>query len=147
MLAETNPLILLVEDNPDDEALLFEAIAHNNIKCEIAVVRDGAEALDYVFGRGAYIGRVLPQLILLDLNLPVISGLEVIKHLRSNSLSKLIPIVVLSTSKEDHDVISAYSLGANSYIQKPIDFRIFLSRINQLGQYWLSLNEYPPIPV
>jgi two-component system, response regulator len=141
-------IILLVEDNPDDELLAIRALEKNNIMNEVVVARDGAEALDYLFGAGAYAGRdmsVMPQIILLDLKLPKIDGLEVLKHLRNDERTKLLPVVVLTSSGEERDLIESYSLGANSYIRKPVSFARFTEAIRQLGLYWLVLNESPPI--
>ena len=138
--------ILLVEDNPDDEALTLRAFRKNNIKNEIVVVRDGAEALDFLHGKGAYEGRdtnTQPQVILLDLNLPKVDGLSVLRQLRGSQLTRLLPIVILTSSKEEQDMISGYSLGANSYIRKPVDFNEFIEAVRQLGLYWLLLNEVP----
>ena len=140
-------IILLVEDNPDDELLAIRALEKNNIMNEVVVARDGAEALDYLFGAGAYTGRdmsVMPQIILLDLKLPKIDGLEVLRRLRNNERTKLLPVVVLTSSKEDRDLTECYSLGANSYIRKPVNFDQFTEAIRQLGLYWLVLNESPP---
>lgn len=138
--------ILLVEDNPDDEALTLRAFRKNNIKNEIVVVRDGAEALDFLHGKGTYEGRdtsAQPQVILLDLNLPKVDGLSVLRQLRGSELTRLLPIVILTSSKEEQDMISGYSLGANSYIRKPVDFNEFIEAVRQLGLYWLLLNEVP----
>jgi len=141
-------IILLVEDNPDDELLAIRALEKNNIMNEVVVARDGAEALDYLFGAGVYTGRdmsVMPQIILLDLKLPKIDGLEVLRRLRNNKRTKLLPVVVLTSSKEDRDLTECYSLGANSYIRKPVNFAQFTEAIRQLGLYWLVLNESPPV--
>jgi len=141
--------ILLVEDNPDDEMLTLLALKNNNIKNEVVVARDGAEALDYLFGTGGYKGRdisAMPQLILLDLKLPKIDGLEVLRRLRSDDRTKFLPVVILTSSKEDLDLINGYKLGANSYIRKPVDFKQFSEAVRQLGLYWLVLNEIPPRP-
>lgn len=140
--------ILLVEDNPDDEALTLRAFRKNNIKNEIVVVRDGEEALNFLHGKGKYESRdtsAQPQVILLDLNLPKVDGLSVLRQLRSNQLTRLLPIVILTSSKEEQDMISGYSLGANSYIRKPVDFNEFIEAVRQLGLYWLLLNEVPRI--
>jgi CheY-like chemotaxis protein len=140
-------IILLVEDNPDDELLAIRALKKNNIMNEVVVARDGAEALDYLFGTGAYEDRdtsVMPQVILLDLKLPKIDGLGVLKRLREDERTKLLPVVVLTSSKEDKDLNESYRLGANSYIRKPVDFIQFTEAIKQLGLYWLVLNEPPP---
>jgi CheY-like chemotaxis protein len=141
-------IILLVEDNPDDELLAIRALKKNNIMNEVVVARDGAEALDYLFGAGAYAGRdmsVMPQIILLDLKLPKVDGLEVLRRLRNDERTKLLPVVVLTSSKEERDLTESYSLGANSYIRKPVNFAQFTEAIRQLGLYWLVLNESPPI--
>jgi len=135
--------ILLVEDNPDDEALTLRALKKNNIFNEMTVVRDGQEALDYFFGEGAS-ERPMPAVVLLDLKLPKIDGLEVLRRIRADPRTRLQPIVILTSSKEEHDIVSSYSLGANSYIRKPVDFSQFMEAIRQLGLYWLVLNE-PPV--
>lgn len=139
--------ILLVEDNPDDEMLALRAFKKNNITNEVNVARDGVEALDFLFARGAYQGRDLtqqPSLILLDLKLPKMDGLEVLKALRANEHTRLIPVVVMTTSKEEDDLVRSYSYGANSYIRKPVDFNQFIDAVRQVGLYWLVLNE--PLP-
>jgi two-component system response regulator len=139
--------ILLVEDNPNDEMLTIRALKKNNILNEVIVVRDGAQALEYLFAEGEYEGRDLdnkPEVILLDLKLPKISGLEVLKRIKSDKRTKLLPVVVLTTSTEDQDLISSYEFGANSYIRKPVDFDQFIKAVGQLGLYWLVLNEGPP---
>ena len=140
-------IILLVEDNPDDEALTLRALKRNNILNEVVVARDGAEALDYLFGRGAHAARDLsqaPQLVLLDLKLPKVDGLEVLRSLRAHERTRLQPVVVLTTSNEERDIIASYELGANSYIRKPVDFAQFMEAVRQLGLYWLVLNVAPP---
>ncbi len=140
-------IILLVEDNPDDEALTLRAFKRNKIANEVVVVRDGAEALEYLFGTGTYGGRdmaIMPAVILLDLNLPKVGGLEVLQRIRNDPRTKLLPVVVLTTSKEEQDLIDSYSLGANSYIRKPVDFSQFSQAIQHVGLYWLVLNEVPP---
>lgn len=140
-------VILLVEDNPDDEALTMRALRKSGVANEIAVARDGAEALDYLFGTGTYAGRdlsVMPMLILLDLKLPRIGGLEVLRRVRGDQRTRNLPIVILTSSKEDPDLLSAYELGCNSYIRKPVDFTQFTESVRQLGLYWLVLNE--PLP-
>lgn len=141
-----NKTILLVEDNPDDEELTLRALRKNNIKNEVVVLRDGAEALDYLFAEGAFAGRdtsVVPQVMLLDLKLPKVDGLGVLKRLRSDPRTKLMPVVILTSSKEDRDLMEGYSLGANSYVRKPVDFGEFMEAVRQLGLYWLVLNELP----
>jgi CheY-like chemotaxis protein len=139
--------ILLVEDNPDDEALAIRALRRSRITNEIVVVHDGVEALDYLFGRGAYAERNLnnqPAVILLDLKLPRMDGIEVLRELRAHESTRLLPIVILTTSEEEQDVLNSYSLGCNSYVRKPIDFLQFSQAVQQLGMYWLLLNEAPP---
>ena len=143
----SNKSILLVEDNPDDEALTLRALKKNNIGNEIAVVRDGAEALEFLTCTGAYTNRDphnSPQVVLLDLKLPKIDGLEVLRRIRANESTRLLPVVILTSSKEEQDRINGYSLGANSYVQKPVDFDQFIGAVRQLGLYWLILNEPPP---
>ncbi|MFN8383161.1 MAG: response regulator [Anaerolineales bacterium] len=140
-------MILLVEDNPDDELLTLRALKKNNIGNNLVIVRDGAEALDFLFGTGTYTGRDitnLPQIILLDLNLPKIGGLDVLRRIRETPSMRLLPVVILTSSKEEQDLINGYSLGANSYIRKPVDFNQFIEAVHQLGLYWLILNEPPP---
>jgi two-component system response regulator len=140
-------IILLVEDNPDDVELTLRAFKKSKIANEIVVAGNGQEALDYLFATGAHAGRdptVMPEVILLDLNLPIIDGLSVLRRIRSDSRTKRLPIVVLTSSKEEKDVISSYDLGANSYVRKPVDFAQFVSAAQQLGLYWLVLNEPPP---
>ena len=140
-------IILLVEDNPDDEELTRIALKKSHIANELVVARDGAEALDYLLGTGAYAGRdlsVMPTVALLDLKLPKVDGLEVLKCLRATEHTRRLPVVILTSSKEQQDVIESYNLGANSYIRKPVDFKQFLEATKQLGLYWLVLNEPPP---
>jgi len=140
-------VILLVEDNPDDEALTRRALAKNNIHNDVVVARDGAEALDCLFGTGPYAGKpVLPEVVLLDLKLPKVDGLEVLRRLRADTRTKLLPVVILTSSREEKDLVSGYGLGANSYIRKPVDFGQFVEAVRQLGLYWLVLNEPPPLP-
>ena len=140
--------ILLVEDNPDDIELTMRAFRKNNIANNVAVAHDGVEALDYLFGRGAYAGRNTaekPRLILLDLKMPKMDGLHVLEHLRADERTKLIPVVILTSSKEDNDLVSSYKCGANSYVRKPVDFSQFLEAVRQIGLYWLLINESPVI--
>lgn len=142
-------VILLVEDNPDDEALTLRAFRKNNILNPVVVARDGAEALDYLFGSGSHAGRDTrqqPQIVLLDLKLPKIDGLEVLRQLRADPRTRMQPVVILTTSNEERDIISSYQLGANSYIRKPVDFEQFMEAVRQLGLYWLVLNVPPPEP-
>ena len=142
-------IILLVEDNPDDVVLTLRALKKNNILNEVVVARDGVEALDYLFGTGIYAGRdtdILPIVVLLDLKLPKVDGLEVLQRLRGNERTMLIPIVILTSSKEERDLIRSYRLGANSYVVKPVDFNQFSEAVRQLGLYWLLWNEPPPSP-
>ena len=140
-------MILLVEDNADDEALTLRALNKSKVANKIVVVRDGAEALDYLFCKGTFADRDpldLPQVILLDLKLPKVDGLEVLHSIRANSNTRMLPVVILTSSKEEQDMINAYSGGANSYVRKPVDFNQFVDAIGQLGLYWLVLNEAPP---
>ena len=142
-----NKVILLVEDNPDDEKLTLRALKKNNISNEVVVARDGVEALDYLFGTGAHAGRdvsVMPQVVLLDLKLPKVDGLEVLRRVRADQRTKLLPIVILTSSNEEIDRINGYGWGANSYVRKPVDFDQFTEAARQLGLYWLILNESPP---
>jgi two-component system response regulator len=134
--------ILLVEDNPDDETLTLRAIKKNNIKNRVVVARDGAEALDLLLGAGR--DAALPQLVLLDLKLPKVDGLEVLRRIRADDRTRRLPVVVLTSSKEDADVVASYDLGANSYVRKPVNFDQFIEAVRQLGLYWLVLNEAPP---
>jgi two-component system response regulator len=140
-------MILLVEDNPDDEALTLRALKKNNIGNRVVVVRDGAEALDCLFCTGAYADRDphdMPQIILLDLKLPKVDGLEVLRRIRADERTRLFPVVILTSSNEERDLLEGYKNGANSYIRKPVDFNQFADAIRQLGLYWLVLNEPPP---
>jgi CheY-like chemotaxis protein len=141
-------VILLVEDNPDDEALAMRALKRHHISNQIVIAHDGVEALDYLFGTGIYAGRdisIKPTVILLDLKLPRIDGLEVLRHIREDESTKLLPVVVLTTSNEEQDLLNSYSLGCNSYIRKPVDFLQFSEAIRHLGMYWLLMNEPPPL--
>lgn len=138
--------ILLVEDNDDDVALTVRAFEKSGVANEVVVVRDGAEALDYLFATGAYEGRDpqdLPQVVLLDLKLPKIDGLEVLRRLRANDLTRRLPVVVLTSSNEQQDILASYDRGANSFVRKPVDFTQFLDAARQLGLYWLVLNQRP----
>ncbi len=139
-------MILLVEDDASDEVLTLRALGKTNIINDVVVTRDGVEALDYLFGTGTYAGRdlnIMPQLILLDLKLPKIDGLQVLQRVRADERTKLIPVIIFTSSDEDRDVIGSYHLGANSYVQKPVDFERFMAAIQQLGMYWLVLNKVP----
>jgi len=136
-------IILVVEDNPDDEVLMLRALKKNGIANEIVVARDGVEALDYLFGEGQYAGRDaanVPELILLDLKLPKVDGLDVLRRLREDERTKYVPVVVLTTSSEQRDIVESYNLGANSFVTKPVDFQEFMDATRQLGTYWLLLN-------
>lgn len=140
------PIVLLVEDNPDDEALTLRAFKKSNLRNRVVVVRDGVEALDYLFGIGTHAERDtsdIPQLILLDLKLPKVDGLEVLARIRSDERTRSLPVVILTSSKEQEDLVASYSLGANSYIRKPVDFVQFVQAVQQLGLYWLVLNQFP----
>jgi two-component system, response regulator len=139
--------ILLVEDNPDDEALTLRALKKNNIRNRVIVAHDGVEALDYLFNTGDYAGNLheMTLVILLDLKLPKIDGFEVLRRVRADERTRLLPVVILTSSKEDQDIINGYGLGANSYVRKPVDFTEFVEAINTLGIYWLVLNEPPPL--
>jgi len=144
-----SPVILLVEDNPDDEALTLRALRRAKVGNEIVVTHDGVEALDYLFGTGAHAGRdtrELPQVMLLDLKLPRIDGLEVLRRVRADARTRVLPVVILTSSNEDRDRIAGYELGANSYVRKPVDFNEFVDAVRQLGLYWLLLNQPPPRP-
>jgi CheY-like chemotaxis protein len=142
-------IILLVEDSPDDVDLTLRALKKSNVLNEVVVVRDGAEALDYLFVTGTYSGRdstVMPEVVLLDLKLPKVEGLEVLRQIRADERAKLLPVVILTSSNEERDVVESYKLGANSYIRKPVDFDQFIESVRQLGLYWLVLNEPLPKP-
>jgi len=141
-------VILLVEDNASDEELTLRVLRKSNIGNKVVVTRDGAAALDYLFARGAYAGRdteEVPQVVLLDLNLPRIGGLDVLRAIRGDSRTKLLPVVILTSSKEERDLAGGYESGANSYIVKPVDFTQFAEAVQQLGMYWLILNQRPPM--
>ena len=143
----TDKVILLVEDNPRDEELTLRALKKSNVVNPIVIARDGVEALDYLFARGVHAHReaaATPQVVLLDLKLPKVDGLEVLRALRANEATKLLPVVVLTSSVEEQDLIRSYSLGANSYVRKPVDFVQFLEAVRQLGLYWLVLNHVAP---
>ena len=140
-------VILLVEDNPDDEALTLRALSRNGIKHQVQVAHDGVEALDYLFGRGKHEGRDTrqqPVVTLLDLKLPRLDGLEVLRHVRNDARTRSLPVVILTSSREDQDLVQGYGLGANSYIRKPVDFTQFVEAVRQVGSYWLILNEDLP---
>ncbi|GAB4524770.1 MAG: response regulator [Anaerolineae bacterium] len=142
----SDEFILLVEDNRDDEGLTLRAFRKSKVANDVVVVRDGAEALNFLFGQESYIGRDvsrLPEIILLDIKLPKMDGLEVLRQIRSQQLTKRIPVIVLTSSNEERDVVGSYDLGANSYIRKPVDFDQFIGAVQQLGLYWLVLNESP----
>ena len=139
--------ILLVEDNPDDEALTLRALHKSKVANNITIARDGVQALDFLFGTGAHAGRNvsdLPQVVLLDLKLPKVDGLEVLRRIRADERTRMLPVVILTSSKEEQDMANAYTSGANSYVRKPVDFNQFVEAIGQLGLYWLVLNEVPP---
>jgi two-component system response regulator len=141
-------MILLVEDNPDHEALTIRALKKSGLANPVVVARDGAEALDFLFGTGSYAGRDLsemPQAVLLDLKLPKLDGLEVLQRMRADERTRLVPVVVLTSSDEEKDLVSSYRFGANSYIRKPVDFAEFLEATRQLGMYWLVLNQPPTV--
>ena len=142
----TSRVILLVEDNRDDEELTLRALTKSNILNPVVVARDGVEALDYLFCRGAHANRApeLPQVVLLDLKLPRVDGMEVLRAIREDATTKLLPVVILTSSVEEQDLIRSYGLGANSYIRKPVDFTQFVDAVRQLGLYWLVLNEAVP---
>ncbi len=149
MKVPDDKIILLVEDNADDVQLTLRSLRKNNILNEVIVARDGVEALDYLFGRGAYAERdlnCLPVVVLLDIKLPKIDGIEVLRQLRQDERTRLLPVVILTSSKEDSDLMNGYRLGANSYVRKPVDFVQFNEAIRHLGLYWLLWNEAPPLP-
>lgn len=146
-MMQTRP-ILLVEDNPDDVSLTLRAFEKGNIANRVIVAEDGEEALDYLFARGKYADRdpaAMPSFVLLDLKLPKVDGIEVLKEMRHNEKTKTLPVIILTSSRADIDVMNGYKWGANSYIQKPVDFSQFIDAVKQLGLYWLVLNEAPPI--
>lgn len=139
--------ILLVEDNPADEELTFRAFKKNNITNEVIVARDGEEALDYLFGTGTFAGRdihIMPQLVILDLKLPKIDGLEILRRIRADERTRTLPVVVLTSSKEEQDITTAYDLGTNAYVRKPVNFVEFTEAVRNLGMFWLLLNEPSP---
>lgn len=141
-----NKIILLVEDNPDDQELTIRALKKNNYPYKVVVAKDGAEALDYLFGEGDYEGwdmSRMPQVVLLDLKLPRVDGLEVLQRIRTDERTRLLPVVILTTSNEDKDIKRGYHYGANSYIRKPVDFGQFMEAIREMGLYWLVLNQPP----
>lgn len=145
----TDKTILLVEDNPDDEELTLRALRQAKVANEVVVARDGLEALDYLFGKGKFEGRDatrLPAVVLLDLKLPKLSGLDVLQRLRADPRTKLVPVVILTSSSEDEDKLRSYASGANSYVRKPVEFGAFANAVAQLGIYWLLLNQGPPDP-
>lgn len=142
-----NKIILLVEDNPDDVELTLRAFKQNNISNKVIVAKDGVEALDYLFGKGIYAGRDLtdmPVVTLLDLKLPKIDGMEVLKTIRQNEATRLLPVIILTSSSQEADLVNGYKLGANSYVRKPVDFNQFVEAIKSLGLFWLIWNEPPP---
>ncbi|MGH8185773.1 MAG: response regulator [Steroidobacteraceae bacterium] len=142
--------ILLVEDNPDDEELTLLSLRKNNLAHDIVVVRDGVEAIDFLFGNGQYASRDVshvPTVILLDLKLPKLDGLGVLKRLRADERTRNLPVVVLTSSSQDADVIASYNLGANSYVRKPVEFGAFVEAVSSLGLYWVLLNRPPPLHV
>jgi two-component system, response regulator len=140
-------VILLIEDNPDDVELTLVSFKEHNITNEVVVAHDGADALDYIFATGAYAGRnleIMPTVILLDLKLPKVDGFEVLRRIRADERTRRLPVVILTSSKEEQDIMNGYKLGANSYVRKPVDFVEFSAAVKQLGLYWLILNEPPP---
>lgn len=143
----TGGFVLLVEDNPDDEELTRLAFESNAVPSDLRVVRDGAEALDFLFAKGTHADRppeLWPQLLLLDLNLPKVNGLDVLREIRAHERTRTLPVVVLTSSKEEQDIIRSYRLGANAYVPKPVDFSEFLEAVKQLGRFWLTVNQPPP---
>jgi two-component system, response regulator len=142
-----NKIILLAEDNPDDAELTIRALKKNNILNEVVLARDGVEALDYLLATGRFAGRdtsIMPTLVLLDLKMPKVDGLEVLEKMRSDERTRMVPVVILTSSNEEQDMVKSYSQGANSYVRKPVDFLQFGKAVQQLGLYWLLLNESPP---
>lgn len=140
--------ILLVEDNPDDEELILRSLRRNHVLNEIVITRDGEEALDYLLAIGKFKGRdpgLMPQLVLLDLKLPKVGGLEVLERMRRETLTAMIPVVILTSSSEDEDILNSYQLGANSYVRKPVEFQQFSEAVRQVSLYWLLINESPPV--
>lgn len=149
LLDEDNRIILLVEDNPGDEVLTLRALKKNKICNDVVIARDGVEALDYLFGTGPYAGRdplQLPELILLDLKLPKVDGLEVLRRIRRDERTRLLPVIMLTSSLEDNDIAESYANGCNSYVRKPVDFTEFTEAVRQLGLYWLVINVGAPKP-
>lgn len=145
---ETNKIILLVEDNPDDEILTLDALHASKLANEIVVTRNGADAIDYMFGEGQFSHREVtdtPAVVLLDLKLPKIDGLEVLRRIRTDDRTKFTPVVILTSSREEEDMVKGYQLGANSYVRKPVDFQHFVESVGNLGVYWLLINEKPNI--
>jgi two-component system, response regulator len=146
-MSDADKVVLLVEDNPDDVKLTLRAFKRSHVSNPIAVARDGIEALDFLFARGDYserVGAPLPILIILDLKLPKLDGLAVLKAIRADERTRLLPVVILTSSKEEQDLFAGYSLGANSYVRKPVDFTEFLEAVKVLGMYWLMMNQGPP---
>jgi CheY-like chemotaxis protein len=142
-------MILLVEDNPDDEELTLRALRKANIANEVFVARDGEEALDFLFGTGAHAKRrppAMPAVVLLDLKLPKLNGIDVLNRMRADARTALIPVVILTSSSEDEDMLKSYRSGANSYVRKPVEFSAFVDAVSQLGMYWLLINQSPPMP-
>jgi len=142
-----NKMILLVEDNPNDEELTLRALRKANIANEVAIARDGQEALDFLFGTGKYAGRELPSMpavVLLDLKLPKLDGIDVLQRIRADPRTRLVPVVILTSSSEDEDMVRSYQSGANSYVRKPIEFSAFANAVTQLGMYWVLINQIPP---